>query len=254
MTAAHDRPDDPWPQRNLTYRQAGLVELIAAYAQAHPPGSYLLTAPQLARRFRTSQKDAEAALRYLIDHQLLDTRTKGGVRRGESHVDVRASGTGVRIERREIGGELECANYRRSHERVIPWIARALDVPPSTTLTVIHRLLTFDGAPASYTATILHPATGPILPRRPWLAATPSEVFARHGLTVRTAAVSAQIRPATNEAAHALGLEPGQPAIDYRDLLELARGPQPIAVTTSWLHPAHYRVTLQQDTKLNSRG
>jgi DNA-binding GntR family transcriptional regulator len=254
VTAAHDRPEDPWPQRDLTYRQAGLVELIAAYAQAHAPGSYLLTAPQLARRFRTSLKDAEAALTYLIDHQHLDTRAKGNVRRGEGHVDMRASGAGVRVERREIGGELECANYRRSHERVIPWIARALEVPEGTTLTVIHRLLTFAGAPAAHTATVLHPATGPILPRRPWLAATPPEVFARHGLTVRTAAVSAQIRPATSEAAHALGLEPGAPAIDYRELLELARGPQPMAVTTSWLHPAHYRVTLHQDTVLNSQG
>ncbi|MBR7828218.1 UTRA domain-containing protein [Actinospica sp. MGRD01-02] len=254
MTAAHDRPEDPWPQRKLTYRQSGLVELIAAYAQAHAPGSYLLTAPQIARRFRASEKDAEAALRHLVDHQLLDSRTKGNVRRGESHVDMRASGSCVRIERREIGAELECATYRRSHERVIPWIARALEVPEGTTLTVIHRLLTFDGALAAHTATILHPATGAILPRRPWLAASPPEVFARHGLTVRTAAVSAQIRPATTEAAHALGLEPGTPAIDHRELLELARGRQPIAVTTSWLHPAHYRVTLQQDTVLNSRG
>ncbi|HET9170437.1 MAG TPA: UTRA domain-containing protein [Actinospica sp.] len=254
MTAAHDRPEDPWPQRKLTYRQAGLVELLTAYAQTYPPGSYLLTAPQIARRFHTSEKDAEAALRHLIDHQILDVRNKGGVRRGENHIDVRAAGTGVRVEQREAGGELECATYRRSHERVIAWIARALDVPPATTLTVIHRLLAFDGAPAAHTATVLHPAADPILPRRPWRADTPTEVFARHGLTVRAAAVSAQIRPATTEAVHALGLEHGQPAIDYRDLLEIARGRQPIAVTTSWLHPAYYRVTLQQDTVLNSRG
>jgi DNA-binding GntR family transcriptional regulator len=254
VTAAHDRPEDPWPQCSLTYAQAGLVELLTAYVRSHPPGSYVLTAPQIARRFRASLPDAEAALGYLIDHQLLDSRAKGGVRRGESHVDLRASGSGVRIEQRQAGGELACACYRRSRERVIPWIARALDVPPRSTLTVIHRLLTFDGAPAAHTATVLHPAAEPILRRRPWHADTPAEVFARHGLSVHAAAASAQIRPATNEAAHALELAPGQPAIDYRDLLEPARAPRPIAVTISWLHPAHFRVTLQQGAVLNSCG
>lgn len=254
MTAAHDRPEDPWPQHSLTHRQAGLVELIAAYARARTPGRYLLTAPELARRFRASSEDAEAALTYLIDRQLLDTHTKGNIRKGESHVDLRAAGPGVHVEQRRIDGELDCAGYRRARERVIPWIARALDVPPRTTLTVVHRLLTFDGVPAAHTATVLHPSTDSVLARRPWRVATPAELLARQGLAVHTAAVSAQIRPATNEAAHALGIEPGQPAIDYRELLELARGPQPMAVTTSWLHPAHYRVTLQQDTALNSRG
>jgi len=254
VTAAHDRPEDPWPRRNLTYEQASLAELIAAYAQAHPPGRYLLSAPQLARRFRTTITDAEAALEYLIDNQLLDTRRKGNVRKGDSHVNMRAEGDGVRLEQRPVDGELDCALSRRSHERVVPWISRALGVPPRTTMTVVHRLLTFDGRPAAHTATVLHPAADPILPRASWRAGTPTEILGRHGLTVRTAAISAQIRPATNEGAHALGLEPGQPAIDYRELLELASGPQPMAVTTAWLHPAFYRVTLSQDHILGSRG
>jgi DNA-binding GntR family transcriptional regulator len=229
-----------------------LADRIAAALVHHEPGWRLPRLTALARRYRVSVPEVEAAVGELAARHLLRRLPDGRVYRASpAECQVPLAGlTGLVSYVDPMGGELTCPGRQVSCRRVPEDAARALRLPPGETVLVVRCRWLIGGEPGGLAVTYLpRRLTGLTgcagtslldgLPCAAWQAA-PVQA-AMPGLP---RAAQVELGPPPPSVAKMLRLGAGQPVASVTTLFEDAAG-TPAALMVAMLRPDLFRIVVQ---------
>jgi DNA-binding GntR family transcriptional regulator len=246
-----------------------LADRIAATLAHREPGWRLPRYSAMARRYRVSTSEIDAAIGELAARQLIRRLPDGQVYRASpAEYPIPLEGVpGLASHVDPMGAELTCKSRQVSWRQVPEDIGWALRIPPAEPACVVRLRWTMNGEPAASTVTYL-PAglTGPIAAAYPAEGGQPEEeIGAVTGLNLlpltaqpkqpeeeraslvpagRPGAVHFEMQLPPAAVARSLRLGPGQPAAMLAVRFDDPQTAQPVALTFAAVRPNLFRIVV----------
>jgi DNA-binding GntR family transcriptional regulator len=239
MTA---QPDDLEPRVRV------LVERLTLYlGHFQPDTSRLPDTAELARRFHASRDDIRSALLELQRRHIIRSGRNGWLYRTSL---IHSGITWPRpLDPRELidarGWQLRFRAQPPRERKLPAAIAQVLKLEPHRVAIYFTRVLLADGDPVAYTASWLHPdhATGLLSDPPSDDTRTLGDLLNDYGIDCWIAGLHIEIRPPNSHVARRLHLigEPPTPEVTF---VHHTRDDEPLAHTTTVVHPQYFRLTL----------
>lgn len=252
ITGHADR-DGPEPARRSAMV---LAERMAASLLHHEPGWRLPRYSMLARYYRVSVGEIEAAVAELTARHLLRRLPDGQLYRA-SPADFLITldglpALGARLD--PMGNPLRCTGWYPSRRRPPERVAQRLWLPTHDRAPVVRCRWAAGGQPAAVSITYLAPWLADALPRDAPGLAGPATLLnhpvavspaAAPAEPIRAAAVQVHVQAPAPSAARVLRLEPGEPALSVTVRFDEYASGLPAALTEAVLRWDLFRVVIE---------
>lgn len=264
------RPGDVLAEEPPRSAAEVLADRIAATLAHREPGWRLPRYTAMARRYRVSTSEIDAAIGELAARHLIRRLPDGQVYRASpaEYLIPLEGAPGLASHVDPMGAELVCRSRQVSWRQVPEEIGWALQIPPSEPACVIRLRWTMNGEPAASTVTYLPPGlTGPIAAAYPAEGEQPEQVIgAVTGLNLlpltavpqqpgdgpadpvpagRPSALRFEMQQPPAAVARSLRLSPGQPAAMVALRFDDPETANPIALTFAAIRPDLFRIVVE---------